>query len=180
MVSKSNDSKIPNSVTSSSPPTINSLYSVEGRTCTANIDSDRVGYSKDYSSFVFLHCLLEGRWFNLSEISKLPIIINQKTGELISAGDFSLNNNIPLKYISTTISDSLPNSLNYKTSGNLPINQCKLSQSLQESLHKGFNYSGKSFIGPNSKIQVIPIQTSDAKAINTPSFDYKEFFADLE
>jgi hypothetical protein len=62
---------------------IDSTRSVEGKSCSPILDADdRVGYSADFKRLVVLHCLKEGRYFDLGQL--YPITVNQISGEIES------------------------------------------------------------------------------------------------
>ena len=151
---------------------VNSNLSVDGAKCSPIADArDRVGYSRDYSKKVLLHCLKEGRFFNLGQI--YPIQVNQNTGQVTSGGIYS---NMPIQYLKKTESKSKPKTQRVITSSTTAITECKLSQMNTGGRRKGFDLNLPSKLSRDSIIQVIPLQASDAPSTGDPNVDYKDFF----
>jgi hypothetical protein len=168
----------PSPTPSPSVKQIDPTKSVEGAPCSPISDSeDRVGYSKDFKQLVLLHCLVEGRFFDFGK--QYPIVVNQLTGEVESGilySNAALHNQIAVE------STTSPNTLKLTESSNLSIENCKISQSDINGLHKGFNwqdYANFKALGPNTTIQVLPLQATDSLSNSDPSQDYKSFIDEV-
>jgi hypothetical protein len=173
-----------NPVETSAPPSspastpvlqIDSTRSVEGKTCSPIIDADdRVGYSADYKRLLVLHCLKEGRYFDLGQL--YPITVNQTSGEIESGTIYVQDSKkYTFRYVPTTESPDKPKTSGVFVAGNLPISQCKIMQPNPQGLHRGFNFSGPIGLRENSVIQIIPLQASDALSNSNPINDYQTF-----
>jgi hypothetical protein len=164
----------------SSPLDIDPTRSVEGRSCSPTKDSDdRVGYSSDFKRLVVLHCLKEGRYFDLGQL--YPITVNQKNGEVESGSLYIQDSKkYTFRYFPTVEASVGPTTKDVTTSGNTPISQCKIKQPNPQGLHRGFNFSGITGIRDNATIQIIPLQASDALSSGNPSNDYKEFLSETK
>ena len=156
-------------------PQIDSTRSVEGKSCSPINDADdRVGYSTDYKRLVVLHCLKEGRFFDLGQL--YPITVNQNSGEIESGTIYVQDSKkYTFKYVPTTESRLKPNSSGILVSGNLPISECRIKQLNPQGLNRGFNFSGTIGLREKSVIQIIPLQGSDALSNSNPVSDYKAF-----
>ena len=166
--------------TVSSPFEIDPSRSVEGAACSPTKDSDdRVGYSSDFKRLVVLHCLKEGRYFDLGQL--YPITVNQKNGE-VESGSLYIHDSkkYTFRYFPTVEANDGPTTKDVVTSGNLPISQCKIKQPNPQGLHRGFNFSGKMGLKDNAVIQIIPLQASDALSNENPANDYKEFLSETK
>lgn len=154
---------------------IDSTRSVEGKSCSPTIDADdRVGYSADYKRLVVLHCLKEGRYFDLGQL--YPITVNQTSGEIESGTIYVQDSKkYTFRYVPTTESPTMPKTSGVLVAGNLSISQCKIKQPNPQGLHRGFNFSGLIGLREKSVIQIIPLQGSDALSNSNPISDYKAF-----
>ena len=154
---------------------IDSTRSVEGKSCSPILDADdRVGYSADFKRLVVLHCLKEGRYFDLGQL--YPITVNQISGEIESGSIYVQDSKkYTFRYVPTTASVEKPKTNDVLVAGNLPISQCKIKQPNPQGLHRGFNFSGPIGLSEKSVIQIIPIQASDALSNSNPVSDYKAF-----
>jgi hypothetical protein len=154
---------------------IDSTRSVEGKNCSPTIDADdRVGYSADYKRLVVLHCLKEGRYFDLGQL--YPITVNQTSGEIESGTIYVQDSKkYTFRYVPTTESPTMPKTSGVLVAGNLSISQCKIKQPNPQGLHRGFNFSGLIGLREKSVIQIIPLQGSDALSNSNPISDYKAF-----
>jgi hypothetical protein len=163
------------STTSTPVSQIDSTRSVEGKSCSPTNDADdRVGYSADYKRLVVLHCLKEGRYFDLGQL--YPITVNQTSGEIESGIIYVQDSKIQtFRYIPTTESPDKPKTPGVLVTGNLPVSQCKIKQPNPQGLHRGFNFSGLIGLREKSVIQIIPLQASDALSSGNPLNDYKVF-----
>jgi len=163
------------SQTSTPVSQIDSTRSVEGKSCSPTIDADdRVGYSVDYKRLVVLHCLKEGRYFDLGQL--YPITVNQTSGEIESGTIYVQDSKkYTFRYVPTTESPDKPKTTGILVSGNLSISQCKIKQPNSQGLHRGFNFSGTIGLREKSVIQIIPLQGSDALSNSNPISDYKAF-----
>jgi M6 family metalloprotease-like protein len=168
------------SPTASSTLEIDPSRSVEGTACSPTKDSDdRVGYSTDLKRLVVLHCLKEGRYFDLGQL--YPITVNQKNGEVESGTIYIQDSKkYTFRYVPTTEASDGPTTKNVMTIGNIPVSQCKIKQPNPQGLHRGFNFSGQLGLKNNAIIQIIPLQASDALSTGNPSNDYKEFLSETK
>ncbi len=163
------------SPTSNPVSQIDSTRSVEGKSCSPTIDADdRVGYSADFNRLVVLHCLKEGRYFDLGQL--YPIKVNQTSGEIESGTIYVQDSKkYTFRYVPTTESLDKPKTSGVLVTGNLPVSQCKIKQPNPQGLHRGFNFSGPIGLREKSVIQIIPLQASDALSNGNPINDYKAF-----
>jgi len=163
-----------------SPIDIDPSRSVEGTACSPTNDADdKVGYSSDLKRLVVLHCLKEGRYFDLGQL--YPITVNQKNGE-VESGSLYIHDSkkYTFRYFPTVEANDGPTTREVVTSGNLPISQCKIKQPNPQGLHRGFNFSGKIGLKNNAIIQIIPLQASDALSNRNPLNDYEEFLSETK
>lgn len=160
----------PTPISTAPKKSIDASKSVEGGACSPALVIDRVGYSRDLKKLVLLHCLKEGRWFDLGNIYK--IVVNQITGEIEAGAAYA---NFPFRYKNHTESRILPTSSNVFTEGNIPIGECKISQNDPNGFHKGFNWTGSIRVKQNMILQVLPVQASDYSSTGNPGVDYKNF-----
>lgn len=163
-----------------SPIDIDPSRSVEGTACSPTNDADdKVGYSSDLKRLVVLHCLKEGRYFDLGQL--YPITVNQKNGE-VESGSLYIHDSkkYTFRYFPTVEANDGPTTREVVTSGNLPISQCKIKQPNPQGLHRGFNFSGKIGLKNDAIIQIIPLQASDALSNRNPLNDYEEFLSETK